>query len=92
MQLHSMRIQKPIKLCNCYGRYVYKCGVIYPSAAMAGKPRRDIDLRPAKRAASSGFIGRRVNIYVTILSSILFQSQWSYSVSSVRKHYYFCYP
>lgn len=41
---------------------------------MAGKPRKNIDLRPANRAASPGFIGKRVNIYVTIFSSISFQS------------------
>jgi hypothetical protein len=42
-------------------------------AAMARKPIKNIDLlRPAKRAAFSGFIGKRVNIYVTIFSFILF--------------------
>lgn len=65
--------------------------MIYP-AAMAGKPRKNVDPRPAKRVASSGSFGKRVNIYVTIFSPILFQSKWSYSVSFVRKHYSFCYP
>lgn len=59
---------------------------------MARKPRRNMDPRPAKGAASPGSFGKRVNIYVTIFSSILFQSEWSYSVSFVRKHYSFCYP
>ncbi len=42
-------------------------------AAMARKPIKNIDLlQLAKRAAFLGFIGKRVNIYVTIFSFILF--------------------
>jgi hypothetical protein len=59
---------------------------------MAGKPGGNMDPRPAKKAASPGSSGKRVNIYVTIFSSILFQSQWSHSVSFIRKHHSFRYP
>jgi hypothetical protein len=42
-------------------------------AVMARKPIKNIDLvRHVKGAAFLGFIGKRVNIYVTIFSFILF--------------------
>ncbi len=41
--------------------------------AMATKPIKNIDmLRPTKRATFSGFIGKIINIYITIFSFILF--------------------
>jgi hypothetical protein len=65
MQLHSMCIQKPIKLCNYYG-LTYR-------ATMARKSIKNIDmLWLVKRATFLGFIGKIVNIYVIIFSFILF--------------------
>jgi hypothetical protein len=73
MQPQSMCIQKPLSYAIIIGIMYTSAGWYIYRVVMVRKPIKNRDLLwPSKRYAFLGFIGKNVNIYVTIFNFILF--------------------